>query len=152
MALPTNLKHLQPILHALHELGLLFMIDSKKGGHLQIVLNTSKLTNTVHELLFSATAMELLKEKYKSEPGFDIGIIPKKLLVQVLPEYITPECLIQLQYCQEISHSEINAFTSLTESVSTDDQTFLFFPALITSSKRRISSLMGSTSLNTLTA
>ena len=131
VGLPTNLDQIRVLLQALHEIGLLFLIENKKGNNLQIVLNTSKLTNEVHQLLFSSEAVKSFKEKY----NFKIGIVPKEILLKILPQYATPECLIQLQYCQEISHSKIKAFTPLAESDSAEDQTFLFFPALITASK-----------------
>ena len=65
--MPTNLKHIRELLHALHETRLLFMIENKREKKLQIVLNTSKLTNEVHKLLFSSEAVKLLKEKYRHE-------------------------------------------------------------------------------------
>ena len=66
--------------------------------------------------------------------SFSAGIIPQSILDKILPENITKECLVQLQYCQEISHAEAHVFPSLKVSNSAD-QSFLFFPALCSADK-----------------
>ena len=137
IALPTDVKALYPVLHELHEIGLLFMIlNHDKKADLEVVLNTSQLTNKVHQLLFSAEAKDKLREKdiRHNIAFFNVGIIPQSILESTLPKYITKKCLIQLQYCQEICHMEAHAFPSLTHYDSTD-KSFLFFPALCCSDR-----------------
>ena len=55
-----------------------------------------------------------------------MGILPKSYLASVLPEHITKECLVQLQYCQEFSCAEVG----LTSSSNTLENNLLYFPAL----------------------
>ena len=135
--LPKNITSLLPVLQELHEIGVLFMTRDDKCDNLQVVLNISKLTNEVHKLLFSNEAkLELTKdiENKDTTSSSNIGILPKAFLDKILPEYITKECLVQLQYCQEISHKDVSAFPSLPQSGSSH-QSFLFFPALCSANK-----------------
>ena len=135
--LPKNITSLLPVLQELHEIGVLFMTRDDKCDNLQVVLNISKLTNEVHKLLFSNEAKhELTKDIENADTitSFNIGVLPKALLDEILPEYITKECLVQLQYCQEIIHKDVSAFPSLPQSCSSD-QSFLFFPALCSANK-----------------
>ena len=135
--LPKNITSLLPVLQELHEIGVLFMTRNDKCDNLQVILNISKLTNEVHKLLFSNEAKhELTKDIENADiiSSFNIGVLPKALLDKILPEYITKECLVQLQYCQEISHKDVSAFPSLPQSGSSD-QSFLFFPALCSANK-----------------
>ena len=135
--LPKNITSLLPVLQELHEIGVLFMTRDDKCDNLQVVLNISKLTNEVHKLLFSnEDKLELTKdiENKDTISSFNIGVLPKALLEKILPRYITKECLVQLQYCQEISHKDVSAFPSLPQS-SSSDQSFLFFPALCSANK-----------------
>ena len=135
--LPKNITSLLPVLQELHEIGILFTTRDDKCDNLQVVLNISKLTNEVHKLLFSNEAKhELTKDIENADTisSFNIGILPKALLDKILPQYITKECLVQLQYCQEISHKDVSAFPSLPQSGSSD-QSFLFFPALCSANK-----------------
>ena len=137
IALPKNITSLLPVLQELHEIGVLFMTRDDKCDNLQIILNISKLTNEVHKLLFSNEAKhEITKdiENRDTISSFNIGVLPETFLDQILPKYITKECLVQLQYCQEISHKDVSAFPSLPQSGSTD-QSFLFFPALCSANK-----------------
>ena len=140
ICLPKNITSLLPVLQELHEIGVLFIIRDEKCDNLQVVLNISKLTNEVHKLLFSNEAKhELTKDIENTDTisSFNIGVLPKALLDKILPEYITKECLVQLQYCQEISHKDVSAFPSLPQSGSSD-QSFLFFPALCSANKSDI--------------
>ena len=135
--LPNNITSLLPVLQELHEIGVLFMTRGDKCDNLQVVLNISKLTNEVHKLLFSNEAkLELTKdiENRDTISSFNIGVLPKAFLDKILPQYITKECLVQLQYCQEISHKDVSAFPSLPQSGSSD-KSFLFFPALCSANK-----------------
>ena len=100
------------------------------------MLNISKLTNKVHEALFSLDALKKLSKHRNSYP-LDIGIIPEYLLLKILPEYCTKECLIQLQYCQEISHDNVGVFSSISQSSAS--RSLLLFPALILGDKSNAS-------------
>ena len=128
IALPKNITSLLPVLQELHDIGVLFMTRDDKCDNLQIVLNISKLTNKVHKLLFSNDLTKDIDSK-DTISSFNIGILPKAFLDKILPQYITKECLVQLQYCQEISHKDVSAFPSLPQPGSSH-QSFLFFPAL----------------------
>ena len=131
-------QSLHPILLELHDLGLLFLIGSSNRESSSVVLNMSQLTTIVHKSLFSEEA--ILKESFKKESlsfSFSAGIVPQSILAKILPENITKECLVQLQYCQEISHAEAQVFPSLKVSNSTD-QSFLFFPALCSADKSEV--------------
>ncbi len=112
------------------------MIDSasKLKEDVQVVLNVSKLTNEVHELLFSKNAISQLKKRPTLTgslcSSLNVGIIPENLLLNILPPYITKECLVHLQFCQEIKYSDIGLFPSLSVESDSLDQFLLFFPAL----------------------
>ena len=148
IGLPRDAQSLFSILCELHDIGLLFMIAISERDEIQLVLNMSQLTNEVHRLLFSPNALQSISSDKNYNPSFNIGIIPQELLfckdsksdresvqVGILPEYITKECLIQLQYCQEVSHEDIKTFLPVPLSDSTN-QSYLFFPALCTASKK----------------
>ena len=140
ICLPNNITSLFPVLQELHEIGVLYMTRDDKCDNLQVVMKISKLTNEVHKLLFSNEAkLELTKDIKNNDTisSFNIGVLPKVLLDNILPQYITKECLVQLQYCQEISHKDVSAFPSLPQSGSSD-QSFLFFPALCSANKSDI--------------
>ena len=142
IALPRETQSLHSLLLELHDIGLLFIVNDSNKEHFHVVFNISKLTNEVHRLLFSAEAKLRLRESCVESEGsnssFNIGIIPRNVLEAILPENIPKECLVQLQYCQLISHKDVGAFPSLTPSDSTD-QSFLFFPALCSVDKSEVS-------------
>ena len=131
ISLPTDMKLLYPMLQEIHDLGLLFLIGGQNGVDLQVVLNMSKFTNVVHRNVFSKEARD--REEYTS--FFNIGILPEEILGQILPDNITKDCLVQLQYCQEIGHNDVRAFPSLSESEGSANQSSLFFPALCCADK-----------------
>ena len=138
--LPTEAQALLPVLSELHDLGLLFIVNSSNVENMSIVLNVSQLTNIVHKSLFSEEAKPALKEIYDKEGltrSFSAGVIPQKILAKILPRNIAMECLVQLQYCQEIGHSDVHAFPSLKAS-DFADQSFLFFPALCSADKSEV--------------
>ena len=141
-ALPRETQPLHSLLLELHDIGLLFIVNDSNKEHFHVVFNISKLTNEVHRLLFSAEARLRLRdscvESEGSNSSFNIGIIPRNVLESIFPENIPKECLVQLQYCQLISHKDVGAFPSLTPSDSTD-QSFLFFPALCSVDKSEVS-------------
>ena len=131
-------QSLHPILLELHDLGLLFLIDRSNRESSSVALNMSQLTNIVHNTLFSKK--DILKASFEKQGlsfSFSAGIVPQSILANILPENITKECLVQLQYCQEISHAEAHVFPSLKVSDSTD-QSFLFFPALCSADKSKV--------------
>ena len=142
IALPRETQSLHSLLLEIHDIGLLFIINDSKKEHFHVVFNISKLTNEVHRLLFSTEAKLRLRvscvESEGNNSSFNIGIIPRNVLEAILPENIPKECLVQLQYCQLISHKDVGAFPSLTPSDSTD-QSFLFFPALCSVDKSEVS-------------
>ena len=142
IALPRETQSLRSLLLELHDIGLLFIVNDSNKEHFHVVFNISKLTNEVHRLLFSAEAKLRLRESCVESEGsnssFNIGIIPRNVLESILPENIPKECLVQLQYCQLISHKDVGAFPSLTLSDSTD-KSFLFFPAFCIVDKIEVS-------------
>ena len=130
VCLPDTAKTLHPIISELHDIGVLLLLGDHTKGDYHVVLKSSKLTNEVHEILFSQDAVSKLKNKLKLSQNVSVaGIIPENHLQEILPTYITKECLLSLQYCQEIGHKDVGAFPSIHSSESTD-QSFLFFPAL----------------------
>ena len=139
--LPNKAELLHPILHELHEVGILLLIGDRTKHDYHIILNTSQLTNRVHKALFSKDA--ILNIKKMSERGYvpslNIGIIPENILQKLLPSYITKECLVHLQYCQEIKHKDIGLFLSTPQDASSSPQSFLFFPALCSADRSEVS-------------
>ncbi len=148
--LPRKAKPLHSVLCELQDIGLLLVITSSKVEKAQVVLNVPLLTNKVHQLLFSKKVLDKFRSSSGDEDSFNIGIIPQEFLFHkehhtsssqsnrgCLPDYITKECLLQLQYCHEISHNDIDVFPSLLFSDPVD-QSFLFFPALCTAQKEEL--------------
>ena len=129
-------KNITSFLRELHDVGVLFMTGNEQCDSPQVILNISKLTNEVHKLLFSKEAEFL--ENGDVISSFNIGIIPQSLLDKFLPQHITKECLIQLQYCQEISQRDVGAFPSVSNP-EPSSESFLFFPALCTVGKNDVS-------------
>ena len=129
-------KNITSFLRELHDVGVVFMIGNERCDSPQVILNISKLTNEVHKLLFSKEAEFL--ENGDVISSFNIGIIPQSLLDKFLPQHITKECLVKLQYCQEIRQCDVSAFPSLSNPQSSS-QSFLFFPALCTVGKSDVS-------------
>ena len=123
LALPIQIEALCSVLQELHDIGLLFVVSGSTSES-QVILDISQLTNMVHQLLFSkeASRESLLAEDHLS--SFNIGVIPDDKLAEILPEYITKECLIHLQYCQEINHKDVMAFPSLMSSTQPTKQSF----------------------------
>jgi ankyrin repeat protein/GTPase SAR1 family protein len=133
LRLPKITSGLITVLKQLQDIGSLLMLGGKEEDH-YLVLNVSQLTNEVHKRLFS-------KEAFSSKPDmpiFKIGLLPQSKLQEVLPPYITKECLTQLQYCQEISRVEIGQDYFISPSSDPEgievsfspEKSFLFFPAL----------------------
>ena len=136
--LPNKAELLHPILHELHEVGILLLIGDRTKHDYHIILNISQLTNRVHKTLFSKDAIKKMSE-CGYVPSLNIGIIPENILQELLPPYITKECLVHLQYCQEIEHKDIGLFVSTPQDTSSNPQSFSFFPALCSADKSEVS-------------
>ena len=131
--LPNTAVELYPIVKDLHNTGLLMIIgrNSEPVENHLLLLNPCTLTNEVHQKLFSKAAKKSLS-KLGSQYA-NLGIIPESHLQELLPEHITKECLIQLQYCQEFSHTEVGLDYLLAPDISDDSDSkdnLLYFPAL----------------------
>ena len=102
------------------------------------MLNIPKLTKDVHQSLFSKSAIEKLRKRFKGlRNRYNIGILPESLLKEILPPYITKQCLSYLQYCQEIKLENIGAF--VPEAAQSESS--FFFPALCSLNKGDVSRL-----------
>ena len=83
IALPSDITGLLPILHELHEIGLLFFMAGNSARQSSLVVrNITQLTNEVHKLLFSPQAKQNLKKYIDNEDmaSFNVGILPEKIL------------------------------------------------------------------------
>ena len=125
--LPNSSSTLYAILKELHDSGLLMIVRDLQGQfeRFQLLLNLKALTNEVHMKLFSSSSVQ----KDTNPHYIRMGIIPDKTLSEILPEYITKECLIQLQYCQEFTHVEVGLDYSLMHD-EVSCELLLYFPAL----------------------
>ncbi len=129
---------LHQIILELHEVGVLLLLGDCTKDYYHVILNISKLTNEVHELLFSESAASIIKKAHAIlKSPLNIGILPEDILAEILPPYITKEGLIHLQYCQQISHSDVGFFP--LEQTDSTSQSFLFFPALCSVDKSQVS-------------
>ena len=130
ICLPTIASALYPIVKQLHDIGLL-MIVGRRENHIEdylLLMNTSSLTNEVHQLLFSQSAMQTLAQAVPLQYA-KIGIFPESVICSILPDHITKDCLIQLQYCHEFTHAEVGLDYSVTPNIESDNL-LLYFPAL----------------------
>ena len=137
--LPNAAESIYPKIMELHNIGLLMIIASKSGKleDYLLLLNISKLTNEVHKLLFSKDSSQTFP--LSTDPhSTSMGILPQTYLSSILPEYITTECLIELQYCQEFSHAEIKSDEtySVTPSEDPNAEPLLYFPSLCETERR----------------
>ena len=140
MHLLDNLRQLYPIVKELHNLGLLIAVGSASDPRDHwLLLNVSALTEKVHETLFGKGSP--VSQFPVANTISTLGIIPESSLTKILPEYITKECLIQLQYCQQLKHIEIGSHHSIVPvENSSDSERLLFFPALL-QNERSVASL-----------
>ena len=129
ICLPTIADLLFPIVKELHDIGLLMMIGhGQNGDRLEdclLLLDPLSLTHEVHEDLFSNFAVTIFSSSIRPQYA-NMGILPESYLAKLLPEHITKECLVQLQYCQEFTCADVG----LGESNSASEKTLLYFPAL----------------------
>ena len=137
--LPSTATTLYPFVEELHTVGLLMIIrrERDKLEDCLLLLGISKLTNEVHKILFSDSSTQ---EHSKHSHGASMGILPHTYLKKVLPEYISTDCLVQLQYCQEFSHAEVKFDHSIVPSEDPSAPGLLYFPALCTA--ERINSII----------
>ena len=137
--LPNTASSLYPFVEELHTVGLLMTIR-REGDKLEdctLLLGIAKLTNEVHKILFSDSSTQ----KYsKYSHGASMGILPHTYLKKILPEYISTDCLVQLQYCQEFSHAEVKFDHSIVPTEDFSAPRLLYFPALCTA--KRINSII----------
>ena len=140
LCLPRSMTHLHPLLLQLQDIGELLIVGGEEDDS-YLILSVSQLTNEVHKKLFAVDAFPNKPKKRE----FNIGLLPESFFQTVLPEYITKKCLIQLQYCQEVSPVEIDPDLSILPNLNASadvatspDQSLLFFPALCTVSKSAI--------------
>jgi ankyrin repeat protein len=130
ICLPTEAYLLYPVLKELQDIGLLMIIGRSEHeitNHL-VLIDISTLTNKVHKKLFSESA----KKKLSNISQYTkMGIFPESILSSYLelPDYITKECLVQLQYCQKFSHADVGLDYSVTRNTQIND-VLLYFPAL----------------------
>ena len=135
--LPDQANDLYLTLSELRDIGILLLLGDPTKGDCHLVLNIPKLTKDVHQSLFSKSAIENLRKRFKDlHNRYNIGILPDSLLKEILPPYITKQCLSYLQYCQEIKFEDIGAF--VPEPVQSESS-FFFFPALCNLSKGDVS-------------
>ena len=130
ICLPTVAKELYPLVKELHEIGVLMMIGQNKDqceNHFSL-LDPASLTNEVHQQLFSDSARQIFSSSVNPYYA-NMGILPERYLTSILPEHITKECLIQLQYCQEFSHAEVGLNYLVTPDDALNDH-LLYFPVL----------------------
>ena len=107
--LPQNVSFLLPILQQLHDIGLLFLVRDSSQTSLQVVLNISKLTNEVHQLLFSDEA----EIKRKNLPG----------LLQSLWEFLINTILTR--FCRSISPRNASSIFNTAKKSVTEISAFL---------------------------
>ena len=132
ICLPTIADLLFPIVKELHDIGLLMMIGRSEDSleDYLLLLNLSSLTHEVHQTLFSKPAMETFHSSIGPQYA-NMGILPESYLARLLPEHISKECLVQLQYCQEFTCADVGLDSSgVTNSASTPEKNLLYFPAL----------------------
>ena len=135
ICLPTTVEHLYPVLEQLHDVGLLMIIgrhSDKLEDHI-VLLNISKLTNEVHELLFSNPTVN---DDPNVHAQLSMGVLPQSYLNDILPEYITSDCLVQLQYCHPFDHFEVKLDHVAPANRECNDSTIFYFPSLCKSERK----------------
>jgi ankyrin repeat protein len=138
VCLPRTASSLHPKIMELHTIGLLMMIESmsSKLEDYLLILNVSKLTNEVDKLLFSKDSAK--RNALSIDPhSASMGILPQTYLASILPEYITTEFLIRLQYCQEFSHAEVKLDYSVITTEDFCAPRLLYFPALCETERKK---------------
>jgi ankyrin repeat protein len=137
ICLPTSVVNLYPVLEQLHDVGLLMIIgrhSDKLEDHI-VLLNISKLTNEVHELLFSNPTVDD-HDHPNLHVQLSMGVLPQRYLNDILPVYITSDCLVQLEYCQSFDHFEVKFDHLVPANHECNDSTLFYFPALCKSERK----------------
>ena len=134
--LPNTAETLYPIVRELHMAGLLMAIPSARLEKILLLLNVTKLTNEVHKLLFSRTVSLQNDPTVPYYNGVTMGILPRTYLNKILPEYISTDCLVQLQYCQEFSCAEVRCDRKVVPTGDPNAPSLLYFPALCTTDRK----------------
>ena len=135
ICLPTTVENLYPVLEQLHDVGLLMIIgrhSDKLEDHI-VLLNISKVTNEVHKLLFSSPTVD---DDPNVHARLSMGVLPQSYLNDILPKYITSDCLIQLQYCHSFDHFEVKLDYVTPANHEHNDSTLFYFPALCKSERK----------------
>ena len=133
--LSTRVEDLYPVLEQLCDIGLLMIIGrhyEKLEDH-TLLLNISKLTNEVHKLLFSNS---IIDDNPNLHAQLSMGVLSQSYLSSILPEYISTDCLIQLQYCQSFDHYEVKFDHVAPEDHDSNNSTLFYFPALCKSERK----------------
>ena len=137
ICLPKAARSLYVILDELHSLGLLMIIEKSDrieytSTDITLLLNVPKLTHEVHQLLFSdhPTTYTMTPQLPTAPCSISMGILPVNYLNDILPKYITVECLVQLQYCQEFNHAVVNLDYSVAPTEASNVPALFYFPAL----------------------
>ena len=132
ICLPNTIKSLYAVVRELHIVGLVMLIETKssKLEDSLLLLDVPKLTNEVHKLLFSNESSQRFISSTNPQSA-SMGILPVEYLCKFLPDYVTTDCLVQLQYCQELSRTEVK-HDSVVPKENPSAPTLLYFPALCT--------------------
>ena len=128
--LPVVASEVYPIARELHNVGLLMIIGRSEDQieDYLLLMDVPALTNEVHQKLFSQSATQ--KFSSVTSPQYvKIGVLPESCLHDILPDHITKECLVKLQYCQEFSQAEVGLDYSVTQDDASSNL-LLYFPAL----------------------
>ena len=137
ICLPATVEYLYPVIEQLHNVGLLMIIGRyyDKLEENVLLLNISKLTNDVHKLLFSNPTLPV-DDDPNLHARLSMGVLPQSYLECILPEYITTDCLIQLQYCQSFNHVEVKFDHVTPAKPNSSGSTLFYFPAVCTSERK----------------
>ena len=130
VCLPNEAYALYPMVKELHDIGLLMMIGQSEDQieNYLLLMDIPSLTNEVHQILFHKLAEKNNSSAISSQYA-KMGIFPESFISRILPDHITKECLVQLQYCQEFSHAEVGLDYSVTQN-SESTNLLLYFPSL----------------------
>ena len=132
--LPKEGSELLVVTQELQRVGLLMIIRAENVEDSLLVLDISNLTKEVHERLFSKEALASLSSgvhgQFKKYLG--LGILPESALQEIIPKYVSKECLLQLQYCQEVDSVSVFQDNAVEQmGLNTVSEQLLFFPALL---------------------
>ena len=135
--LPQEAEQLHSYLTELHGYGLVLLLKCSSPREDEwVVLDLPLFLSTVHKKLFSVTSQQC------ENSISNLGIIPNAKLQTMFPEFsltLLKGCLILLQYCQEIDDPQmIVKVLEIPEVEIGLNQSFLFFPVLLQSSRKTV--------------